>query len=191
MIATQRKQLGLLGDGARCLPPAELLQGLGHLLAGNVVIDGGDGDVAAVHHLSPVLVGVDAGAGVEAPERRLAGRGLADGTGPEARARAVAHSRVEGDADDGDVEGLGRLSETLDVVKVGKGANSVKGPLRCVRVDETSHDDKAERRNSPRNPISGRARPIPLVSIPYRRDRGCRLRTGQPRPRGSGEPRTS
>lgn len=129
VVATEGHELGLGGEGADGPPPAELLEGLGHLLAGDVVVDRGDGDVAAVDDLGPVLVRVDAGARVEAAERRLAGRSLADGARAEAGSRAVRHGRVEGCADDGDVEGLGGLGEALDVVEVGEGADAVEGPL--------------------------------------------------------------
>lgn len=129
VITAQSHQPGL-GRQRRCrLPPAELLEGLGHLLPGDVVVKGGDADVAAVDDLGPVLVGVDAGARVEAAERRLARRGGADGAGAEACARPVADGRVKGGTDDGDVEGLGGLGEALDVVQVGKGVDASKGPL--------------------------------------------------------------
>jgi hypothetical protein len=54
------------------------------LREGHGVVDGRDGNVAAVEHGCPGLVGVYPGPGVEAAEGGLAGRGLADGAGAEA-----------------------------------------------------------------------------------------------------------
>ena len=70
------------------------------------VVEGRDGDVAAVEDGSPVDVGVYAGAVVEAAVGGLACGGMADGAGAEAGAWAVGDGGVEGDAEDGDVVGL-------------------------------------------------------------------------------------
>ena len=129
MVAAQGHQLGLGCQGRYGLSLAELLEGLGHLLLCDVVVKGRDADIATVDDLGPILVGVDAGARVEAAERCLACRGGADGTGTEACARSVADSCVKGSTNDCDIEGLGGLCEALDVVQVGKGVDASKGPL--------------------------------------------------------------
>lgn len=51
---------------------------------GERVVEGGDGDVAAVSYLGPGFVGVYSGAGVVACAGHLAGAGGADGAGAEA-----------------------------------------------------------------------------------------------------------
>ena len=65
---------------------AEFEEGGGHLVQGEGVVEGGEGDVAAVEDAGPGCVGVEAAAGVEAAEGGLAGGGGADGAGAESGA---------------------------------------------------------------------------------------------------------
>ena len=75
------------GEQRRCgASPAQLLERFGHLDEGQRVVHGRDGDVAAVDDLGPALVRVDIGPRVEAPERSLPRRRLADGSRPETSA---------------------------------------------------------------------------------------------------------
>ena len=121
VIAAERHELRLGQRPGQRLAPAELAERLGHLLQGDAVVHGRDGYVAAVDYLGPVLVRVDAGAGVEAAERRLPAGRVPDGAGPEPRAGPVADGRVKGRADDGDVVQLAGVCEALDVLEMGEG----------------------------------------------------------------------
>jgi len=67
----------------------QLQEGLVHLALGEAVVEGGDGDVAAVEQRGPRPVRVDAGAHVVAGAGQLAGAGGADGAGAEAGACVV------------------------------------------------------------------------------------------------------
>ena len=67
MITAQGNQLGLaFADGTDWCCPAQSAERLRHLLPGNVVIEGRDGDISAIDDFSPIRVGVDVGARVEA-----------------------------------------------------------------------------------------------------------------------------
>ena len=68
----------------RCgAPLAQLLERFRHLGECQGVVHGRDGDVAAVNDLGPALVRVDIGPRVEASERSLPRRRLADGSRSE------------------------------------------------------------------------------------------------------------
>ena len=107
----------------------ELRIGFLHLPEGELVVEGRDGDVAAVEDVGPGGVGVEARAVVEGAVGGLAGGGGAEGAGAEARAGAVGDGGVEGDAEDGDVVGDGGVGEAWGVGEVGEGADAGEGPL--------------------------------------------------------------
>lgn len=86
MITTKRHDPRLGAQRRNALPLAELLERLGHLLPGDVIVKGGYGDVTAVDDLGPVGVGIDVRARVETSEGGLAGRSLTDGSRAEAGA---------------------------------------------------------------------------------------------------------
>lgn len=75
MIATQSHDPRLVSTQRRgrgdTLPPAQLLEGLRHLLPRNVIVERRDGDVPAVDDVRPALVRVDVCARVEAAEAGL------------------------------------------------------------------------------------------------------------------------
>ena len=123
--------LGVVGRG---FAVGEVGEGFGHLAQGEGVVEGGDGDVAAVDYGGPVLVGVDLGARVVAAEAGLAGGGGADSAGTEARAGAVGDSGVEGGAEDGDVVAGGGVLEAADVGEVGEGGYAAEAPLESSVV---------------------------------------------------------
>ena len=89
-------------------------------MEGEGVVEGCDGDVAAVEDEGPVDIGVDAGPVVEASVGGLAGRGVADGAWAEAGAGTVAYGCVEGGSDDADVKGLVGGCEAFDMAKMGE-----------------------------------------------------------------------
>ena len=107
----------------------QIRERLGHLAERQRVVDGCDGDVAAVEEGGPAGVGVDARAGVVAAGDGLAGGGCADGAGAEACAGAVGDSCVEGGAEDGDVVGGFGVLEAAGVGEVGEGVNAGEAVL--------------------------------------------------------------
>lgn len=124
VVAAEGDELGL-GQGRRQrLPAAELAVGLGHLLHGDDVVHGRDGNVAAVEDGGPILVWVDAGARVEAAERRLPARGVPNGARAETGTGTIGHGCVKGHADDANVVQLAGVRQALDVLQVGKGADA-------------------------------------------------------------------
>jgi hypothetical protein len=129
VVTTQCYKSRLRSQSRYSLATTKLLERLSHLLTSNIVVDGSDRNITTVNNLGPVLVRVDTSSGVEATHRRLASRCRADGSRSEAGPWAVAHGRVEWTTDDGNVIGFSRLSETLDVVEVGKGVDASKWPL--------------------------------------------------------------
>lgn len=159
VVPAEGDELRLGQQGRHGAPAAQLREGLGHLLQGHGIVDGHDGDVAAVEDGRPVLVRVDARPGVEAPKGRLPGRGMANGAGAKPCAcwrlsvfvrherggkeeksrafvsltRSVAHSRIKRGAHDGDVEQLGRVRQALDVLEMGKAADPSEWPLQLTR----------------------------------------------------------
>lgn len=71
VISSKGHELGLRANRRNRLVSAQLLESLRHLLAGNVVVHGSDGDITTVDNLGPVAVRVDVCARVESAERRL------------------------------------------------------------------------------------------------------------------------
>lgn len=144
VVATESNKLGMsradgvlaLGRLVHRLAGTELQEGFVHLALGQPVVEGRDGDVAAVGDLGPGLVRVDPRAGVVACSCHLASGCGADGAWTEASTGSVADGCVEGCADHGDVVVLSGLDETLDGVEVGKAGDAGEGPLdslECVR----------------------------------------------------------
>lgn len=80
VVSAEGDELWLRQQRRHSAPAAQLRERLGHLLHGHGIIDGDDGNIAAVDNLGPILVRVDIRPRVEAPETGLAGRGMADGT---------------------------------------------------------------------------------------------------------------
>lgn len=72
MVTSQRHQLGLGAHSRESLSLTQVRQSLGHLLTGNIVVKGCDGDIATIHDLGPTLIRVDVRPRVEASERCLA-----------------------------------------------------------------------------------------------------------------------
>lgn len=178
MITAQCHKSRLRGQSRHSLAATKLLERLSHLLTSNVVVDGSDRNITAVNNLGPVLVRVDTSSGVEATHRRLASRCRANGSRSEAGSWTVAHGRVEWTTDDGNVIGLSRLSETLDMVEVGKGVDAGEWPLRrCQYICLTRYPRGSPVRGHylPRNPISVPVRQAPPLSTAYHRDHERRL----------------
>lgn len=85
VVAAEGEEFGFavgVGGGAG----VQFEVGGGELLEGEGVVEGGEGDVAAVEDGGPGCVGVEAAAGVEAAEGGLARGGGADGAGAESGA---------------------------------------------------------------------------------------------------------
>lgn len=103
MVAAEGEELGDAavrdgggGVGGGGLAVREVGEGLGHLAKGEGVVEGRDGDVAAVDYFGPFLVGVQARARVVASKTGLASAGGSDCTGTKASAGAVGYCGVEG-----------------------------------------------------------------------------------------------
>lgn len=161
MVAAQRDELRVAGaDAGRLgclvddLAGAQLEEGFVHLSLGEPVVEGRDGDVAAVGDLGPGLVRVDPCARVVACSGHLACAGGADGAWTEAgscgvgvrfgvwdvcaggggswecgRTWSVADGCVEWCADNGNVIVLIGLNQTSDWLQVGEAGNAGEGPL--------------------------------------------------------------
>ena len=88
MVAAEGEDFGFgeggVGEGGRAR--VEGCEGCGELAQGEGVVEGGEGDVAAVEKGERRGVGVEAAAGVEAAEGELARGGGADRAGAEAGA---------------------------------------------------------------------------------------------------------
>lgn len=137
MVPTERDDLRAmpildLGGAAarRHLAVREVCVRLRHLAHREGIIERRHGHIAAVQNRRPLPVRVEVGARVVPPERGLAGRGGADGAGPEARAGPVGHGGVEGHAEDRDVEGGGlRELEAALVREVREGRDAAVAEL--------------------------------------------------------------
>lgn len=129
MISSQGHQLWPVAHRRDGLATAQLLQGLGHLLLRDVIVHGGNRDIAAVDNLGPIQVWVDVCPRIEGSEGGLARRRLADGPRTKAGAGTVGDGRIKGSTDNSDVEGLGGLGEAFDMVEVSKCANAGETPL--------------------------------------------------------------
>ena len=148
VVAAEGDEFGVdvgwgVGEG-KWTPGQELSVGGGHLVEGQGVVEGGDGDVAAVEDKGPGCVGVDAGAMVEGAVGCLAGGGVADSARAEAGSCSIAHCCVERGTDDANVKWLIRGGQAFDVSEVGEGADACECPLRaslattsCSRKTET------------------------------------------------------
>lgn len=76
----------------------EVGEGFAHLAEGEGIVEGRDGNVAAVDYRGPFLVGIKTGSWVVAAESCLAGAGCADCSWSESGAGAVGDRGVEGGA---------------------------------------------------------------------------------------------
>ena len=91
----------------RCSTP-QLRQSGSYLLEGEGIVEGRNGNIAAVEDFECCRVRVKQCAGIERANGNLPGRGGTDGARPEPRAGAVGDGGVEGNAEDGDIVGDGR-----------------------------------------------------------------------------------
>ena len=132
MITPESHQLGLTTQRRDSLMPAQLLKSLGHLLPGNIVVHGCDRDIPTIDDFGPILIRVNASPGIEASERCLSGRGLADGARTKASSGSVGDGCIKGSTDNSNVESLGRICKAFDVVEMGKCANAGETPLPFV-----------------------------------------------------------
>lgn len=82
---------------------SKVVVSFGHLPQCEGVVEGRDGDVAAVYDFCPLGVRIDAGPWVEASEAGLAGTGSSNGTRAKACAGAVGNCCVEWRSENGNV----------------------------------------------------------------------------------------